>query len=94
MPADCKGNAELGKNYCVKLPKYKSIGEDPEGVLGTCEGDCDTDEQCGQGLKCFQRFVWSHNESAGPNSCAGKVSVCMKIYPKLAFSYLFSQTFA
>jgi len=25
--------------------------------LGRCEGDCDVDDDCGDGLKCFQRFT-------------------------------------
>jgi hypothetical protein len=31
---------------------------DPNGsgpVLGECEGDCDSDRECGSGLRCFQR---------------------------------------
>ena len=39
----------------MKQPKYKDIGEDPDGVLGMCSGDCDTDKDCDSGLKCMQR---------------------------------------
>ena len=31
------------------------LGSDPEGPLGVCTGDCDNDEDCGEGLVCFQR---------------------------------------
>jgi hypothetical protein len=31
------------------------VGNDPPGRLGPCEGDCDSDEDCGDGLICFQR---------------------------------------
>ena len=55
MPADCQGTATLGTNYCVKQPKYQDIGEDPDGVLGMCSGDCDTDSDCDSGLQCLQR---------------------------------------
>ena len=55
MPADCQGTATLGTNYCVKQPKYQDIGEDPDGVLGMCSGDCDTDSDCDSGLQCWQR---------------------------------------
>ena len=54
MPSDCQGTATLGTNYCVKQPKYQDIGEDPDGVLGMCSGDCDTDDDCESGLKCAQ----------------------------------------
>ncbi len=30
-------------------------GENPSFTLGLCEGDCDHDNQCEDGLKCFQR---------------------------------------
>jgi hypothetical protein len=35
-----------------------SLVGDPNGsgtVLGECQGDCDSDRECGRGLKCFQR---------------------------------------
>ena len=82
MPADCQGTATLGTNYCVKQPKYQDIGEDPDGVLGMCSGDCDTDSDCDSGLQCWQRdsnhLIYVRVES-GPNSCSGKVSVGIKI---------------
>ena len=30
-------------------------GSNPSQLLGRCEGDCDTDKDCGNGLVCFQR---------------------------------------
>lgn len=30
-------------------------GEDPDGKLAACEGDCDKDSGCADGLKCYQR---------------------------------------
>merc|ERR1711981_1488314 len=32
-----------------------NTGVNPEGMLQLCEGDCDRDSDCGEGLKCFQR---------------------------------------
>jgi len=40
------------------LPPLKWIGENPGNnklPLALCEGDCDTDQECAGGLKCFQR---------------------------------------
>jgi hypothetical protein len=32
------------------------LGWSPSNSLGLCEGDCDDDDDCEQGLRCFQRF--------------------------------------
>jgi hypothetical protein len=37
------------------LIRIKEYGSDPNDILGLCEGDCDIDEDCGEGLICFQR---------------------------------------
>ena len=38
-------------------PPIKSIGNNAckNGSCGLCEGDCDSDADCGGGLRCFQR---------------------------------------
>ena len=30
-------------------------GHSPNELLGPCEGDCDNDDECENGLECFQR---------------------------------------
>jgi len=37
------------------LPPLKTLGKDPKGKLGLCEGDCDKDSGCKGNLQCFQR---------------------------------------
>ncbi|CAE8592794.1 unnamed protein product, partial [Polarella glacialis] len=58
----CKGNsATLAGYYDFCYDPAKAIhsavvvGVDPSALLGECEGDCDHDDQCATGLKCFQR---------------------------------------
>jgi len=58
----CSG-ATFGQNFCaVPPPKtlvLKADVKSPDNLsaspLGECEGDCDTDDDCEQGLVCFQR---------------------------------------
>mmetsp|Transcript_12012 Transcript_12012/g.28728 ORF Transcript_12012/g.28728 Transcript_12012/m.28728 type:complete len:586 (+) Transcript_12012:138-1895(+) len=35
--------------------EVKSFGSNPSQILGHCEGDCDSNNDCGLGLICFQR---------------------------------------
>lgn len=55
----CKGNAAKGLDYCVGPPELKEVGHNgypPEMYpLGLCEGDCDGDDDCAEGLVCMQR---------------------------------------
>jgi len=57
----CNGQTEAGRNYCY-LPGHIFLiiaGEDqePESAypLRQCEGNCQSDEDCAQGLVCFMR---------------------------------------
>lgn len=57
----CNGQIEAGRNYCY-LPGHIFLiiaGEDqePESAypLRQCEGNCQSDEDCAQGLVCFMR---------------------------------------
>lgn len=76
-------NDYIGQDYCVVASTVKTVGWDGglnvplfEGgnsfctsrkKCKTCEGDCDTDAQCGAGLKCYHR---SFGESV-PNCGVG-----------------------
>ena len=57
----CEEVGNAGTNYCFARPEnYLWImGDDgtPEEVypLGICEGNCDVDADCAEGLACFQR---------------------------------------
>jgi len=62
----CQGDpASLGNwSYCIERPSqnYLAIVYDnaevaDQGIypLGLCEGDCDTNDDCAEGLTCFQR---------------------------------------
>ena len=65
----CTGDGESGKDYCF-VPDLVIAGDDstPESAfpLGRCEGDCDDDDDCAEGLQCFDR----DNNEAVPG-CAG-----------------------
>ncbi len=52
----CNGEGEYDYSYCHR-PPLKSIGTQAHknGKLRQCEGDCDIDSHCADGLKCFQR---------------------------------------
>ena len=45
---------EKGSNYCIS-PFLVDKGSSPDEVLGLCEGDCDNNNDCDTGLKCYQR---------------------------------------
>lgn len=53
---DCYGEGAYDYDYCTR-PALLSKGPAGHkyGPLGLCEGDCDIDEHCEKGLKCFQR---------------------------------------
>lgn len=51
-----------------KIP-IKTIDLDPTIKLGRCEGDCDSDNDCKTGLKCFH----TDNYAAGPPECSGSI---------------------
>ena len=44
-----------------------SAGQKCEGdrCLGRCEGDCDTDDHCEEGLMCWERNKWDPNLPPG-----------------------------
>ena len=59
----CYGAGHSNADYCVDV-KYKlkplgaspsKLSSDPPVKLGECEGDCDKDSHCEDGLMCFQR---------------------------------------
>jgi len=54
----CHGQGTHQNDYCyVPPPSLKTVGNKnwSPGTLGHCEGDCDNDSHCKNGLKCFQR---------------------------------------
>jgi len=55
----CEGPGRSGVNYC-RFPSLEYVGSnpvtsDPSTRLGLCQGDCDNDSECTDGLRCFQR---------------------------------------
>jgi hypothetical protein len=58
----CLGTPQIGWDYCVKPDDDQLVlmGDDgdPTGnhPLGECQGDCDHDSDCKEGLQCFQRY--------------------------------------
>ena len=57
----CLGNPSFKRDYCIQqVPNYLTVrgnnGSPAENFpLGQCEGDCDSDSECAEGLECFQR---------------------------------------
>merc|ERR1711977_351532 len=51
----CIGDPVSKWDYCIPEGVIINTGVNPEGMLQLCEGDCDRDSDCGEGLKCFQR---------------------------------------
>ena len=54
----CSGKGVFREDYCAyRVPNYLFyVGQDMgPGALGVCEGDCDTNEDCAEGLVCFDR---------------------------------------
>ena len=57
----CEGSGVSGKDYCFEVPVAYlwEMGNDglPEDAfpLGLCQGDCDSDDECQEGLVCMQR---------------------------------------
>jgi len=46
---------EDGANFCYDPKILNDKGGDPRLPLNECEGDCDSDDDCAEGLKCYQR---------------------------------------
>ena len=54
-------------DYCVQATLENS-GDNPSKTLGVCEGDCDSDCNCADGLYCHNR---STDADPAPPGCAG-----------------------
>jgi len=62
-PPGCAGLGEEEWDYCydpegLGLPKLKKVGVNPDTAkdpLDVCAGDCDKNEDCKEGLVCYQR---------------------------------------
>ena len=65
----CEGSASRGYDYCIpkeRFIKNVSVRGRNNPKLGMCEGDCDRDTDCQDGLKCYQR-----SGSGSVPGCAG-----------------------
>jgi hypothetical protein len=55
----CRGNGRSGIDYCYNPFELKVVGNDGSPAnkfpLGMCEGDCDSDNECRNGLVCIER---------------------------------------
>lgn len=56
LPPGCTGYPKYHYDYCYDPSKVLSdYGKSPSAKLDKCEGDCDSDNDCLNGLKCWQR---------------------------------------
>jgi len=55
--------------FSENQPRLNDHGTSPGGeiILELCQGDCDTDDDCAEGLECFQR----DGEEDNPPGCSG-----------------------
>jgi hypothetical protein len=80
----CKGTPESGTGYCVVPQDDQVVLMGDDDLLhaeffppGECQGDCDDDSDCQEGLKCFQRSGYtpvpgcSGDGSYGSDYCTG-----------------------
>jgi len=94
----CTGSAEEAGGYdvCFERPanyvfKAGNEGIDNRGnpyLLGACEGDCDNNSECAEGLVCFQRTGFEpvpYCEGVGRE--AG-VDICIYPTPEVRTPYL------
>ena len=50
----CLGDPFSGYDYCV-FPEHQFVASEPASLLGLCQGDCDSDSDCAEGLVCYDR---------------------------------------
>ncbi|CAJ1961945.1 unnamed protein product [Cylindrotheca closterium] len=54
----CGESVESLTDYCVFPPGPQEVDETNDFPLGLCEGECDTDFDCSDGLVCYQRNAY------------------------------------
>lgn len=71
----CSGSPQDEEDYCAIVPDnyLNFITDEPEsGSLNRCEGNCDSDDDCVEGLVCSQRNSRSHEDEEPVPGCCGK----------------------
>ncbi|KAL3927051.1 MAG: hypothetical protein SGBAC_013240, partial [Bacillariaceae sp.] len=58
----CSGGLEDKSNsdYCIPIEQPPVVVIETTSPLGLCEGDCDSNDDCGNGLVCYQRSEYEH----------------------------------
>ena len=64
-----------------------------ESPCGLCQGDCDFNDECQEGLTCFRR-VGITDESLPAPGCSGQPDVAKGTYIRLGFAYCISHVFS
>jgi len=68
LPPGCDGSPYKNWDYCYEPTPIMKVGGNPSELLRKCEGDCDSDSDCRNNLKCWQREMGD----ALPLGCAGQ----------------------
>ena len=71
-PPGCIGQMNGDWSYCyVPSETFNDVALDPIVKLSHCQGNCNTDNDCNTGFKCYDR----HNDTdSGPPGCIGEMN--------------------
>lgn len=87
----CDGAGTAGRDYCYEhylgYGNLSDAGDNGEPVsaypLSVCEGDCDSDSDCGAGLYCYQRGSNSVFVPGCDGTPSGSKDYCIDVNPPL-----------
>jgi len=86
----CSGDGAPSEDYCARVPPdfLFYYGSDPTDryPLSMCEGDCDGDGDCGDGLVCQLRHEYEAVEG-----CQGTYTTARLAFAAVNSSYFFSE---
>jgi len=69
--ADCEREGTCTRWYFVQVQQYQNLGLNPGSTaMSNCEGDCDSDNDCADGWRCYERPYYDcKTDCAMPKQC-------------------------